>query len=302
MSSPIHPLSIPPIGVVGAGTMGAGLAQMLSEAGYQVVLVDISDKNLSAAKASVAHGVRLGSLLLRKSAVPVSEIIQRIILTSNYKLLAPCEIVIESVSEIWEVKRSAYREMDARCQRECIFLANTSCIPIARLAAETSRASRVIGVHFMNPAPLKDTVEVISSTATSPETLARTREFLASVGKRTIEVADAPGFVSNRVLMPMINDAIALFAGGAASAQDIDRIFTACLGHKMGPLATADLIGLDIVLCSLEVLRDSLDDRRYEPAPLLRSMVEEGRLGRKRGRGFFLYEPVPHEAPTSSRD
>jgi 3-hydroxybutyryl-CoA dehydrogenase len=277
------------IGVLGAGTMGSGLAQNLAETGHRTIVVDISSSALIAAEQAVRQGLRLRALLGKGGSDP-KQVMARITFAMDYDKLTGCDAVIENVPEKWTVKRAAYAELERVCRPNCLFIANTSCMPIERIAAATQRKAQVIGVHFMNPVPLKETVELMVGPTTGAETLRRTEALLARLGKRAVRVADAPGFVSNRVLMPMINDAIALLDRGAAPAAEIDLIFTACFGHKMGPLATADLIGLDTVLDSLEVLRESLDDPRYDASPLLRRMVAQGHWGRKRGRGFFIYD------------
>src|SRR5262249_12525813 len=187
----------------------------------------------------------------------------------QYDALAEAEFVIENVTEKWEIKEGVYQRLDAICSDDCIFIANTSCIPIARIAAATKRPARVVGVHFMNPVPLKETVELIPGRETSAWTLERVQTLLAQLGKTSITVKDLPGFATNRVLMLMINESVALLQDEVASAEDIDRLFTSCFGHKMGPLATADLIGLDTVLYSLEVLHEAFDSERFRPCRLL---------------------------------
>ena len=203
--------------------------------------------------------------------------------------LAAASFVIENATEKVAVKEGIYRELDKVCAEHCIFAPNTSAIPITRLAAFTSRADRFVGLHFMNPVQLVHTVEVVPGQHTSDETLAAARTFLKRMGKQMILVKDAPGFVSNRVMMPMINEAIWLVHEGVASPADVDRIFVTCYGHTAGPLHTADLIGLDTILNSLEVLRDHLQDDKFRPCPLLQTMVRDGHCGRKSGRGFFDY-------------
>jgi 3-hydroxybutyryl-CoA dehydrogenase len=198
--------------------------------------------------------------------------------------------VIENVTENLAVKLAVYRELDAICSAECVFAANTSAIAITTIAAATRRPERVVGVHFMNPVPRIAMVEVVRGERTSEATLTRVRELLAALGKECIVVRDAPGFVINRVLMPAINEAISLVHEGTASAADVDRLFQSCLGHPMGPLRTADLIGLDTVLRTLEVLEIDRGGSKYAASPLLREMVQKGLLGRKTGRGFFLYD------------
>jgi 3-hydroxybutyryl-CoA dehydrogenase len=284
------------IGVVGAGTMGTCVSQLFAEAGYQVVLVDIVRAALDRARAEIARNVWM-TPLVRPSA-PVrrpAEVTERILFTTDLKDLRDAGYVVENVTERWSVKRRLYAELDEICPPETPFGVNTSAIPITQVASVTTRAPQVIGTHFMNPAPLKPTVEVIRGHHTSDETLDRTAALLDSVGKAHVVVADSAGFVTNRVLMLTVNEAICLLREGVSSARDIDRLFKECFGHAMGPLETADLIGLDTVLLSLEVLHDNLGEAKFRPCPLLRTMVHAGLLGRKTGRGFHSYEsPETH--------
>lgn len=282
------------IGVVGAGTMGTGVSQVFAVAGHEVVLVDIADRILESARDEIARNVRMMPLMRPSASVPSpQDVIGRIRFTTDPKALRTTDFVIENVTEKWEVKRALYQEIDDICPRGVPFGVNTSAIPITRIAAVTERAPDVIGTHFMNPAPLKPTVEVIRGYHTADETVERTRSLLAAVGKDCIVVRDSPGFVTNRVLMITVNEAIFLLQEGVADGADIDRLFKECFGHSMGPLETADLIGLDTVLLSLEVLYDNLNEPKYRPCPLLRTMVDAGLLGRKSGRGFHAYETAP---------
>jgi 3-hydroxybutyryl-CoA dehydrogenase len=214
-------------------------------------------------------------------------------LTTSYEALAEVDFVVENVVEKWAVKREVYPRLDRLCRPQVIFAANTSCLSITRLAAQTARPERVIGMHFMNPVPLKPTVELIRGHHTSRETVEAAQEFLAGMGKDAIVVEDLPGFVTNRVLMLTINEAVFVVQDRVAPAEDVDRLFRSCFGHKMGPLETGDLIGLDTILDSLEVLHESYGDDKFRPAPLLRKMVDAGLLGRKSGRGFYDYGPAP---------
>ena len=280
------------IGVVGAGTMGTGVTQLFAEAGHEVVLVDVGDDVLDRARDAISRSVWM-TPLTRPSApeLPVAEVMARIAFTTDAGQLRHVGFVIENVTEDWEIKRRLYGELDRICPPQVPFGVNTSAIPITRIASVTGRAARVIGTHFMNPAPVKPTVEVIRGYHTCDETVERTGALLAGAGKRFIVVADSPGFVTNRVLMLMVNEAIfVLHERVAASVADVDRLFKECFGHAMGPLETADLIGLDTVLLSLEVLYDNLNDPKFRPCPLLRTMVHAGLHGRKTGRGFHTYE------------
>jgi len=279
------------VGVVGAGVMGAGVAQELAEAGHAVVLVDRTTAHLDRARDRIVRDLRTGQLLGRRTGTrPIEEVVGAVRLSTDLADLAGAEAVVENVTERWDVKAALYPRLDAATRPGCVLAANTSAIPITRIASATSRPGDVVGVHFMNPVPAVHTVELIAGHHTTPATLARTRALLDSMGKRAVEVGDGAGFVSNRVLMLAVNEAAELVREGAASAADVDRVFTDCAGHRMGPLATADLIGLDTVLLSIEVLHDHYRDGRYRPSPLLRRLVDAGLLGRKSGRGFFPYD------------
>jgi 3-hydroxybutyryl-CoA dehydrogenase len=281
------------VGVVGAGVMGTGVAQSLAEAGHRVVLVDVSPEALESVPSEIRNGLSLSALLGGKGKTrPAEDVLALIETTTDYERLRDVDFVVENTTEKVEVKSGVYPRLDSLCPPHAVFAVNTSAIQIARLAALTKRPERVIGVHLMNPVPLKPTVEVIRSAQTSDETVETTLELLRSMGKEGIVVNDSPGFVSNRVLMLTVNEAIAVLADGVAPAEDIDRIFKTCFGHKMGPLETADLIGLDTILNSLVVLRDSFGDAKYEPHPLLSKKVAAGEHGRKSGRGFYAYGDV----------
>ncbi|MBI1873304.1 MAG: 3-hydroxyacyl-CoA dehydrogenase family protein [Acidobacteria bacterium] len=277
------------VGVIGAGTMGAGVAHDLARHGYDVVLVD-SPEALGRAAAACRDLCRLEKLFGREAGgVEVATVVRRIRRVVDIHALEAVAFVIENVTERWDVKASVYRQLDRLCRPDAIVAANTSAIPITRLAAETSRPAQIIGIHFMNPVFLKPVVEVIRGADTSDDTVARALALLATIGKTGILVGDAPGFVSNRVLMLTLNEAIWLVHDRVAPAEVVDRVFRDCVGHKMGPLETADLIGLDTVLLSIEVLHEHLGDHKFTPCPLLREMVDAGRLGRKTGEGFFTY-------------
>jgi 3-hydroxybutyryl-CoA dehydrogenase len=283
-------MSIRSVGVIGAGVMGTGVAQVAAQAGFGVVLVDISDAILSSAKDAIRQGVRMQLLLAKgPERARAREVMDAISLTTDYEKLAGVDFVIENVTEKWDIKAPIYRSIDAICKPECVFAANTSAIPITRIASATKRPDKVLGIHFMNPVPLKPAAEVIRGYHTSDESLEVAKGLLAAMGKEAIVVRDSPGFVSNRVLMLTVNEAIYLVQEGVASAEDVDRVFTSCFGHKMGPLATADLIGLDTILLSIEVLYESFSDSKYRPCPLLRKMVDAGLLGKKGGKGFYNY-------------
>lgn len=282
--------SIRSVGVAGAGVMGSEVAQVLAQSGYEVVLVDVSKDALESAQAGIRQSMRLQRLMGDSGPPqPPEEVLDRIAFTVEYSPFAEVDFVIENVTEDWEIKAQVYREMDVLCPPHCVFSANTSVIPITKLASLTTRAPRVIGTHFMNPVSLKPTVEVIRGYHTSEETVDITRGLLGRMGKDCIVVNDAPGFVSNRVLMLTVNEAVFLVHERVAAAEDVDRLFKTCFGHKMGPLETADLIGLDTVLRSIELLYENFNDSKYRPCPLLRQMVDAGLHGRKSGRGFYDY-------------
>lgn len=277
------------VGVIGAGIMGVGVAQSLAENGHDVVLVDVDDHTVERAKRSLELNARTARMLGRTSARTPQEIVSSVRFSTSYGDLDDVGYVIENITEKWALKEAVYRDLDEVCPAECIFAANTSAIPITRIGAATKRPDRVIGIHFMNPVPIKTTVELIPGHHTSGDTVTRTEQLLASIGKTPIRVSDSPGFVSNRVLMLTINEAAFLVYEHVADAQAVDNVFVSCFGHPMGPLATADLIGLDTILHSIKVLQESFGDSKYRPCPLLRQMVDAGLHGRKSGRGFFSY-------------
>jgi 3-hydroxybutyryl-CoA dehydrogenase len=284
------------MGVVGAGTMGTGVSQLFAAKGHEVVLVDVAEHVLDRAQDEITRNIRLMPLVRPSDPTPrPDEVTGRIRFTTDLKELRTVDFVVENVTEKWETKRRLYPELDRVCPPETAFGVNTSAIPITRIASLTGRPANVVGTHFMNPAPLKPTVEVIRGFHTSDETVERTRAVLAGVGKGCVVVRDSPGFVTNRVLMLTVNEAVFLLHEGVASATDIDRLFKECFGHAMGPLETADLIGLDTVLYSLDVLYDNLNEPKYRPCTLLRTLVDAGLLGRKTGRGFHSYESAPSD-------
>lgn len=277
------------IGVIGAGVMGTGLAQALALAGLQTFLIDTSDSILAGAVSKIKDSLRFQRLFQKNSSVDPQEVLARIQVSTGYEVLREADFVIENVTEKIEIKRQVYMQLETACPADCIFAANTSAIPITRIAAMTRRPNQVLGMHFMNPVPLKTTVEVIRGYHTSEKTLQTAKRLLALMGKEGIVVGDSPGFVSNRVLMLTINEAIFLLHERVAAAEEIDAIFKNCFGHKMGPLETADLIGLDTILFSIEVLYDEFRDSKFRPCPLLQQMVDAGLYGRKNGRGFYNY-------------
>jgi 3-hydroxybutyryl-CoA dehydrogenase len=284
-------MNIKVVGVVGAGVMGVGVAQALAQTRHRVVLLDVTDEILNRAMREIKNNIRLQGLLNKKEgAESTRDVLDRITFGTSYQLLQDADFVVENVTEKWEIKKGVYAQLDEVCAQRCVFAANTSAIPITRIASATNRADRVIGMHFMNPVPMKPAVEVIRGHHTSEQTISTAQQLLEQMGKEGIIVNDSPGFVSNRVLMLTINEAIFLLQDQVASAEDVDRIFRSCFGHKMGPLETADLIGLDTILLSIEVLYESFNDSKYRPCPLLKKMVDAGLYGRKSGRGFYSYQ------------
>ncbi len=281
--------SIRTIGVVGAGTMGHGIAQVAAQSGYQVTLVDAVPAALERGRAQIGKGLER---LVAKGKLAVGDRDQalgRLTTGGDLAALAGADLVVEAVVEREDVKRGVLSELDRVCPARTILATNTSSISITRLAASTSRPEKVIGMHFMNPVPVMQLVEVIRGLATSQETWDAVEAASRKMGKTPVEVHDAPGFVSNRVLMPMINEAIFCLYEGVGKAEAIDEVMKLGMNHPMGPLALADLIGLDICLDILRVLQQGFGDPKYRPCPLLVKMVDAGRLGRKSGRGFYEY-------------
>ncbi|MEV1240345.1 3-hydroxyacyl-CoA dehydrogenase family protein [Nonomuraea sp. NPDC050022] len=276
------------IGVVGAGVMGVGVAQNLAQTGHDVVLVDKDEQILKQALANIERNSRM-SRLMGGPALDADAILARITTAIGADALAKAEIVIENVTENWDVKREVYEALDAACGPDTVFVVNTSAIPITKVGAVTGRPDKVIGVHFMNPVPAKPAVELIPGFHTTPDTIERTRNLLAAMGKRAVDVKDSCGFISNRVLMLTVNEAAYLVHEGVATAESVDEVFRSCFGHPMGPLETADLIGVDTILYSVEVLYEHYADSKYRPCPLLKQMTDAGLHGRKSGRGFFTY-------------
>lgn len=277
------------VGVVGAGVMGVGVAQNLAQTGHQVILVDVSQEVLDNARRELRTSLRAFALFNRAAAVDPAAVIEKIEFSTDYELLAKADFVVENVTEDWGIKEKVYERLDRICRPDVRFAVNTSAISITRVGSVTNRPQNIVGMHFMNPVPMKPMVEVIRGHHTTPQTIDTARRFLAGMGKECIVVEDVPGFVSNRVLMLTINEAVFLVQDQVASPADVDRIFKTCFDHKMGPLETADLIGLDTILKSVEVLYESFNDSKYRPAPLLKKMVAAGLLGRKSGEGFFNY-------------
>lgn len=290
------PIKTSCVGVIGAGVIGTGVAHSMAQSGHRTVLVDISTDALDSARANIRGSVRMYKMLQGKALKDrrggddsADQILERIQFTTDLEDLAEADFVIENVVEKWSAKAPIYPEIDRICPEHAIFAVNTSCFSITRVAALTERPTHVVGVHFMNPVPLKDCAEVIRGHHTSDATIDAIQELLETIHHEGIVVNDMPGFVSNRVLMLTVNEAIFTVQDQVADAASVDRIFKKCFGHKMGPLETADLIGLDTILYSLEVLHESYADSKYRPSPLLKKMVDAGLHGRKSGEGFYSY-------------
>ncbi|MCS7482521.1 3-hydroxyacyl-CoA dehydrogenase family protein [Umezawaea endophytica] len=273
--------------VLGGGTMGCGVAQCLAAAGHTVAVFEPSAAAREAGPRRVRDGVRLARMLRRTDADP-DEVLGRIRWTDRWELLGSPGFVVECVPERLPLKEQVLRAADEHSAPDAVLASCTSAIPIDHLARWIGDPGRMIGTHFMNPAPLKDTVEVACGPRTSPDTLRRTTELLGRLGKEAIVVGDGPGFVSNRVLMLTVNEAAAVLAQGTADAATVDAVFERCFGHRMGPLRTADLIGLDTIVDTLAVLLEFTGDPRFRPTPLLAELVSAGRLGEKTGHGFHV--------------
>jgi 3-hydroxybutyryl-CoA dehydrogenase len=277
------------IGVVGSGTMGNGIAHVAARAGYRVVVADVRQGALNRGLETISRNLDREVAKNKLSISGKSEAISRITGTTDIGRLAESDFIIEAVVEDFEAKTKLFQSLDKTVRPDVVLASNTSSISITKMASKTQRPDRIIGMHFMNPVPVMSLVEVVRGLATSDETSQVTRSLAESFGKTPVEVADFPGFVSNRVLMPMINEAIFCVMEGVGSPEAIDTVMKLGMNHPIGPLALADLIGLDICLNILEVLQEGLGDPKYRPCPLLRKMVDAGQLGRKSGRGFYQY-------------
>lgn len=277
------------VGVVGAGVIGSGVAQLFAQTGHEVTLVDVSEEQLDRARKGVEKNLRLQAMLQKEKRSEADAVVARLHAARDLDALAGADFVIENITEDWELKRPVHERIDRIVEPETPIAANTSAIPITRIASAHRTQSRVVGMHFMNPVPLMPLVEIIRAVHTSDQTVAAARELVEQAGRQSIVVQDSPGFVTNRVMMLMVNEAMFLVQEGVSTVPDIDRLFKTCFGHKMGPLETADLIGLDTVLKSLEVIYAEINDDKYRPCPLLRKMVYAGTHGRKSGKGFYDY-------------
>lgn len=279
------------IGIIGAGVMGSSLCEAVTLAGFKVILIDSEEQKLEQFRKGFANRIKMLMIFQPQfsNVDPTSLLENNIKLTTDYRAASEVDIVIENVTENEAVKKTLYRKLDAICAEKAIYISNTSAIPITKQASWTKRPDRFIGVHFMNPVTLKPTVELIPGKLTSSQTIDTVKEMLNAIGKSWVRVNDAPGFISNRVLMLTINEAIRLVEENVSTAGNVDKVFKECFGHKMGPLETADLIGLDTILNSLVVLRDNLNDTKFEPCNLLAEMVSKGLNGKKSKKGFYSY-------------
>jgi 3-hydroxybutyryl-CoA dehydrogenase len=278
------------VGVLGAGNIGVGVVTDLVLHGLCTVVVDVSDEILQRAQTAVLNNIRCVPLLSKTlPRITRDEALRRMVLTTTLQDIASCDFVIENVTEDWNVKQRLYEELDRLAPPEVCFGANTSCISITQIGGVTRRAAQVIGIHLMNPVHLKPTVEVIRGFHTSEQTLDTLLQLFSVLRKEAIVVNDLPGFVSNRISHLFMNEAAFVLQDNVATAEQVDQIFKQCFAHTMGPLETADLIGLDTVVRSLDVLYESFKDPKYRCCPLLRKLVHAGHLGRKTGKGFHAY-------------
>ncbi len=282
-------MEITTFGVIGAGQMGNGIAQVAAASGLQVLMSDIKEEFTAKGRANIARNLDRNVEKGKLDAAGREAILSRIRTTTSLQDMASADFVVEAAVEREDLKFKIFRDLDAICPPHVILSTNTSSIPIGRIAAQTGRPDKVIGMHFMNPVPVMKLVEVIKGLTTSAETFQTTWDLCLKFGKTPAEANDFPGFIANRILLPMINEAIFCLYQGVGKAEDIDTVMKLGMNHPMGPLALADLIGLDTCLAIMETLYDGFKDSKYRPCPLLRKYVEAKWLGRKTGRGFYVY-------------
>jgi 3-hydroxybutyryl-CoA dehydrogenase len=282
-------MDIKRVGVIGAGTMGSGIAHVFARSGYTVVLCDVEQRFLDRGLATITKNLDREVAKNKITIDDKASALKKIDPVTDRAKLADCDFIVEAATEKFEIKTEIFRDLDRLARPEVILASNTSSISITKLAALTRRPDKVIGMHFFNPVPMMKLVEVIRGLATSDETLAAVRDLAVKLDKTPVEVNDAPGFVSNRVLMPLLNEAMYAVMEGVATAEAVDEVFKLGMAHPMGPLTLADFIGLDVCLDIMRVMQDGLGDPKYRPCPLLIKMVDAGWLGRKSGRGFYQY-------------